>query len=111
MDKIWYIIIDGIEEGPYSIRELSLNSRVNLDTIAWKEGFDSWKAIRDIPELRALFEEEPPKEEEGEESKAGGLVPQEELVLDLQKEPSFFFLWVIIAVIIIFYVCYELYWW
>lgn len=111
MGKIWYISIDGKEEGPYSIRDLKFDYRVTPDTLAWKEGFESWLPIRDIPELKELFEEETPvvgeKEEKGEVSGTG---PQDELVLDFHREPSFLFFWLIIAVVIICYVLYELYW-
>jgi len=39
MEKVWYILIEDIEEGPFSSRELFFDNRVTLDTLVWKEGY------------------------------------------------------------------------
>ncbi|NGX42042.1 MAG: hypothetical protein K940chlam7_00318 [Chlamydiae bacterium] len=114
MDKIWYIIINGDEGGPYSLRELAEDSRLTQDTLVWKEGFESWVPIHDVPELNELFKEEIPMEEEDEEKGRGSHgvgPPDKELVIDFQKEPSYLYFWLVIAAIVITYVLYELYWW
>lgn len=107
MDKIWYIVFGDIEEGPFSVEDLLNDVRVTEDTLAWREGFDSWIPIKDIPELKELFVKQPPDEMEEEEEAA--VSPQDEIVLDFQKDPTFFFLWLLITVILISFVLYILF--
>jgi hypothetical protein len=109
MDKIWYIFIDGKEEGPYSVKELLLHPRVTLDTLVWKEGFDQWIALRKVKELRRLFEKPEPKDEDEEQRKSKNLPPQEELVMEYGKDPNFLYIWVILAITLMIYLAYELY--
>jgi GYF domain 2 len=113
MDKIWYILIDSVEEGPFSAKELFGDKRVSLDTLVWKEGLEKWIPLRNVSELRKLFEkressfkEEETKEEEQEHETYPS---QGELVLDYRKGPNFFLIWLMIALILILYLLYEIY--
>lgn len=110
MEKIWFIAYQGRQEGPYSFSELKRDSRVTPDTFVWKEGFDTWKRVRDVPELKVLFQEE--HEESSEEERAEGerkkQLAQEELVLEMGGPPNIF--WIFIAVIIIAYLLGQLLW-
>lgn len=53
----WFVILNGVQLGPYSVPQLKNNISVTPDTFAWREGMESWKRIRDIPELEELFKE------------------------------------------------------
>jgi hypothetical protein len=110
MDKIWYILIDSVEEGPFSAKDLLHDKRVTLQTLVWREGLDNWVPLREISELRKLFEKRDyPTEEKEEEKGAESLPPQDELVLEYGKDPNFLFFWLVIALILAIYIIYELY--
>jgi len=110
MEKVWYILIEDIEEGPFSSRELFFDNRVTLDTLVWKEGYGNWVPLRLVDELRELFEEKPrPREEEPEEAEHNGISPQDELVLDYSRDPNFLFLWLVIILVLVCYLVYKLY--
>ena len=108
MDKIWFLFIDGKQEGPYSFEELKKERRITPDTLVWREGFKNWKKIREVSELQALFEEDSKngidKETEISEKKTG----QDELILEMSHEPPYF-LWILIALIILLYMVVQLY--
>lgn len=110
MNKIWYILINQKEEGPFSVRELKQDKRITPDTLARKINWDQWRAIREIPELKGLFREyEPPTQTDEEEKKgADKQIAQDELVLDFGEEPPYL-LWVLIALISLLYVFFRLY--
>ncbi len=104
MDKIWYIKINNIEEGPYSFYDLKSNWRISPETLAWKEGFVSWLPIRDIEELKDLFKDEKQPEMEEPETKPE---PEEEIALPLSKDPFSILFWVLITALLIFYIFYK----
>ena len=107
MKKIWFIEIEGKREGPYSVMDLKRDKRITPDTLAWRPGFENWVPIRNIPELKKIFEEEFEAEEEAEETRP---IPADELTLLLEKEPPYlFFIWLVIVALIMFYVLYQLY--
>lgn len=110
MEKIWYIIIEEKEEGPFSSKDLLFDNRVTLDTLVWKEGFGSWVPLRMVEELKELFDEEvQPLKEEKDEKESNGLASVDELVLDYSRDPNFLLLWLIILLIIVCYVYFELF--
>lgn len=110
MDKIWYLQINGKREGPFSFADLRYDKRVTPDTFVWKEGFPEWKKIRDVPELKKLFNDESSdtqdESEEGVESKKG---LGEDLVIDMGEEPPYLF-WVLIVILILTYIIIQLFW-
>lgn len=110
MTKIWYILIDGKSEGPWTFDELKENSKITPDTLAWKEGFDNWTKIRDIPELKELFEEvsKPPEVEESTDSLEEKSL-QDELVLEMGQQEPPYMLWFLIAFVSLMYVILQLY--
>jgi hypothetical protein len=113
MDKIWYIDVNGKSEGPFSIDDLRRDLRITPDTLVWKEGFPSWKPIRKVPELKAVFADEPdpkkPKPADPELPAKAVPPSQSELVLDLKKEPPYFF-WFLIIIAAIIYFLTQLFW-
>lgn len=112
MDKIWFIIIDNKSTGPFSCVELRANSGITPDTLVWKEGFDGWKKIRDVPELKKLFEEDS-KQNDEDENQIKLLdkdPPQDELVLEMGEmtQPPYF-IWLLLALVSLLYVILHLY--
>jgi GYF domain 2 len=88
MEKIWYIILEGRKLGPFSVQDLKRDSRISPDTLVWKEGFEDWVPIKEVPELRAVFKDQ--DEEPEEEEEEGALPPEEELTLQMKEEPPSF---------------------
>ena len=109
MEKIWFIIIKGKKEGPYSFYDLRRDCRITPDTFVWKEGFFKWKKLRDVPELKEVFADE--KNGKNHLIDKGNLIlsPQEEIILDLQKEPPYLF-WMLIILCILLYASLQLFW-
>lgn len=104
MDKIWFILIDDRKEGPFSKKELRRDPRITPDTLVWKEGFKDWKRIRDVRELKEIFEEEGVQDSFFKKNK---IVPgQETLCIDTKKDPSFFYA-LLIALFVLLYILYR----
>lgn len=110
MEKNWFLLIDGKEEGPYSIVDLRRHIRLTPDTPVRKKGTARWILLRFIPELQSIFEDEPekkspvsPKNEKGKEQLEDGGV-----VIALRHDPPSFYFWLLIAAIILFYALYQL---
>lgn len=55
MDKIYYIIINGRQEGPMNPEEL-LRAGMKSDSPVWREGLADWTMARTIPELAVWLE-------------------------------------------------------
>lgn len=105
MIKEWFIFINGIQQGPYTLLELRHHDDVTPDTLVWKEGFVDWIPIRNVPELKEIFkdEQEPtPIEIKGFKKKLGDL-NQDQEALALQRDPTQFFLWLVIILLFIIY--------
>lgn len=110
MNKIWFIQIDGVREGPFSVAELKRNPRITPDTLVWREGFTKWVPIRKVAELKAVFEDEEPPEDEESKEKISGTPSKGELVLDLRSDPPPYFFWVIVGLLVVFYIIFQMYW-
>jgi len=109
MVEIWFVLIDGKCEGPYSIPQLKRNTRITPDTYVWKEGFTEWKPMRSVPELKEVFTDDPktlpPKEDEKKAAnlKKLTLSGQEELTLDFRRDLPPIIFWIIIGLIVLSY--------
>lgn len=112
MEKIWFLYIDGEQEGPYTYLELSKDARLTPDTFAWKEGMEDWAPISEIDELKRLIGEDNKEIEERdvdfEESVAS---PDEEIVLEMKNGRPFPWIWLLILLLILSYVLYEYFQW
>lgn len=110
MKKIWFILIDGKRDGPLSYEDLKNDRRITPDTLVWKEGFKGWKQIREVPELKALFEDDSGRNQGDARETAivGKKSGEDELVLDMGQEPPYF-LWILLALIALLYVIIQLY--
>jgi predicted Zn finger-like uncharacterized protein len=105
--KIWYVGLDGREEGPLSeeeITQLARQGRIGTEHFVWREGINDWKPIVDVPELAALFTRPPkppprrhtgsfpvlaePPAPEAKAEKAGSTAQAGEAVLGEPKTPA-----------------------
>lgn len=59
MEKIYFIIVDNEQAGPYSIEELK-NLKIKKDSLIWKEGLENWVEAVSIEELKPIFIATPP---------------------------------------------------
>lgn len=55
----YFIIRNGIKEGPFDISELKQMKLPN-DTLVWKEGFENWKQAKEVDELKEITFTPPP---------------------------------------------------
>lgn len=54
----WHVAINDVPVGPIKRDELTRKiaaGAVNGDSLAWREGFDDWRPLKDIPELASLL--------------------------------------------------------
>lgn len=110
MNKIWFIDDKGKIEGPYSVADLKADSRITPDSYVWREGWDKWQRIRDVPELEELFRDEVDSDEPVETAVAKpAAAADDELAIDYRQEPPYLF-WLLAAMIIILYMIIQLYW-
>lgn len=127
MDKIWFIAVNDQYEGPFSIEELKRDTRITPDTLVWREGFDTWRPMRKVADLKVIFEDEKKPqpeddEEEGEDeeeqpgkpkkkkSKAKETKPltDEEIAINMQADfPPV--LWLFLILLVITYLIYQFY--
>lgn len=110
MEKIWFLLIDGKEEGPYSIADLRRHIRLTPDTPVRRKGTARWILLRFIPELQSLFEDEPESKPPSDKKKDKNKSQLEDggVVLALRQDPPSFWFWILIAAIVLFYVLYQL---
>lgn len=106
---MWYIVVEGKTEGPFSFLELRKDSRITPDTFVWREGFEGWKRIREVPELKSLFDEDKKDASEKDVDVDEKENIDEEIVLDSGLQPPFF-IWSLIATLIVLYFLLQLIW-
>ncbi|MFW5877343.1 MAG: GYF domain-containing protein, partial [Myxococcota bacterium] len=53
-EAIWHVVVDGDQQGPMApaaFGALLTDGTIDWDAYVWREGFEGWKAARDVPEL------------------------------------------------------------
>ncbi|MBC7172057.1 MAG: zinc-ribbon domain-containing protein, partial [Polyangiaceae bacterium] len=53
-EAVWHVVVNGEQQGPYAplqIGGLLTDGTIDWEAYVWKEGFDGWKPVRDVPEL------------------------------------------------------------
>ncbi len=53
-EAVWHIVVDGQQQGPYTsaqIREYLDAGSLEFEAFIWREGFEDWIPIKDVPEL------------------------------------------------------------
>ena len=107
MEKIWYILIKGNREGPYSVKELKKDPRISPDTLVWREGFEYWVPIGQVPELKVVFEDETSENDDLEIA----LPEDEQIALQMKEEPPALLpIFIIIAVLLFCYMLIKYFW-
>ena len=111
-EKVWFIILENKQEGPYSILDLKKEARFNPDTLIWKKGFKEWTAARNVAEIQEVFSDELPSQEtqEPHQGKALGsdLGQESQATLTMQQDPYQLILWILVVLLIIIYAFYQL---
>ncbi len=54
-DIEWHVVIDGDQQGPFSegqVAQMLSSGALDLESYVWRDGFDGWKTIADVPELQ-----------------------------------------------------------
>jgi len=54
----WHVAINDVPVGPIRREEIARKistGAVNKDSLCWREGFDDWRPLREVPELSALL--------------------------------------------------------
>ena len=54
----WHVVVDGEQVGPLSeaeVKDRLRQSKINSDTLVWKEGFADWMQLSTVPELTAIL--------------------------------------------------------
>lgn len=59
MDKEFYYLDEKEQKGPFSINQLKTVG-LKPDTLVWTDGFDNWKPVKDVEELKGLLKKTPP---------------------------------------------------
>lgn len=57
--KKYFILIDNLQKGPYSIEELS-DKKITIETLVWSEGMENWEKLKNIPEIVNQIKSVPP---------------------------------------------------
>src|SRR5215470_10415157 len=87
-DPIWHLVIDREQVGPLTLAELQqkwTSGEADVDTYAWREGFDDWKRLGSIEELASILRRPEPAAEPARGPGAGlfgaGAVPATDAAL------------------------------
>jgi predicted Zn finger-like uncharacterized protein len=59
----WHVAINDVPVGPIKKAEFQrkiASGAVRPDSLCWREGFDDWRPLKDVPELSALLRQPPP---------------------------------------------------
>ena len=102
MDKIWYILVDGKEEGPFSQEQLLLHKSFTPDTLTRKKGSAVWIPARKVPELSSLFEDKEPDPQSKIKTTDIGDTDS----IAISADPPFFSFWLMLIIgilLILFY--------
>lgn len=95
---IWFIIVDGKKEGPYSLKKLKNHPKITPLSLVWKKGFSKWVPMGSLKEFQGLFQRK------DRPSFASPINKGHELVLEERIEgfsPSIW--WILLAVLVLFY--------
>lgn len=110
MNNDWLILIEGKEEGPYSLRGLRAHPKVTPDTLVKKKDWKKWVAIRYVEELKDVFKDESDSPQTVNGKKILPELSQEQEVLTLrQQDPFFSYLWLLLLILLLIYLVYFFY--
>ncbi len=106
MEAVWYIEIFRGVEGPFTKEQLKKDSRLTPDIYVWREGFEQWKKVKDVPELDDLFEDEVVIQEDQHDVALTEHL-DDEIVLENQAGPPPYIYWILLVLIALSYITYS----
>ena len=59
MEKEFYYLDEKEQKGPFIIDQLKTVG-LKPDTLVWTEGFENWKPVKEVKELKGLLKKTPP---------------------------------------------------
>lgn len=59
MEKEFYYLDEKEQKGPFTIDQLK-SVGLKPDTLVWSDGFENWKPVKDVEELKGLLKKMPP---------------------------------------------------
>ncbi len=75
----WHVAINDVPVGPISQEEIQIRAQAGAitgDSLCWREGFEDWKPVQEVPELAGLVPEAAvPSEPPPSQSAAGAFEP------------------------------------
>ncbi len=107
-DKVWYAWLEGKEVGPMSAAALRATPGVTPETFVRKEGEKNWKPLREVAELKGLFEDSRPYQAKPALPKER--IESDELTADMSQDPPPFLLWFLAVLIVLVYTCILILW-
>lgn len=72
-DAAWHVVVDGQQQGPFApiqITGLLNTGKIDEDAYVWKEGFEGWLPLKEVPELAAQVSDSSAPEASAEEEAA-----------------------------------------
>lgn len=98
MKKIYWIIIDGVQQGPFTLDEVKARGDLRSSTPVWREGMPDWGVAEELPEL---WDEEPQSCYAPQEPVYGGQTLRNagRVMHSDEKPPRNYLVWAIIATI------------
>ena len=95
---IWFIIVNGKKQGPFTFEELAGHPDLSPFTMVWKKGFAKWLPIGQVPELAKIFETKVKKSNNQRPSFGNG----GEIILEASHQGFFPSIWWILLTLMIF---------
>ncbi|MEZ4287339.1 MAG: GYF domain-containing protein [Polyangiales bacterium] len=77
-EVLWHVVIEGEQKGPMTaIQLVALFARneLDLDSYVWREGFQDWSPLRDVPDLLNLVQGDPDDNVERDIASSGASIP------------------------------------
>ncbi len=108
MNKEWFILVNGNQEGPYSLRDLKRHPQVTPDTLVWKKGWKEWMAIRFVPELKDVFKDEPGTKPLNGKKAVPDLSRDQATLTITNQDPFHPYLWLLLIISFVIYLIYML---
>lgn len=79
-NAIWYVVIDGEQQGPFEISQLSemlQSKKINNESYVWREGFEGWLQLNAVAELASVQAKAPAGQAQAPSQAMGGVAVTE----------------------------------
>lgn len=95
---IWFIIVNGKKQGPFTFDQLAEHPDLTPFTLVWKKGFSKWLPIGQVPELAKIFE----KKEDSLRTHKPSFKNGSEIILEASNHGFFPSIWWVLLTLLIF---------